>query len=222
MAGLTKFPNEAQYNDFSKYPNGAIPLVRIVLASSNQHKLEELKSVLPASLDLIPQKNFGIEAPEETGLTFVENAIIKARHASQLAGLPAIADDSGLEVDYLAGSPGIVSSRYAGNNATDQDNNEKLLAALRNVAPQDRKARFQSVIVFMRHAHDPTPVIASGTWEGSIRLQAQGSNGFGYDPLFFLQELNKTAAELSKDEKNSISHRGRALAQLQELMFVEA
>jgi XTP/dITP diphosphohydrolase len=195
--------------------------VRIVLASSNQHKLEELVSVLPVSLDLVPQASFGIVTPEETGLTFVENAIIKARHASQLAGLPAIADDSGLEVDYLEGSPGIYSSRYAGSNATDQDNNSKLLDALRDVTPENRQAKFQCVIVYMRHALDPTPVIAMGTWAGSILSRAQGTGGFGYDPLFHLSSLNKTAAELSKDEKNSISHRGQALAQLQQLMLVQ-
>ena len=195
--------------------------MQIVLASSNQHKLEELVSVLPASLDLVPQASLGIVAPEETGLTFVENAIIRARHASQLAGLPAIADDSGLEVDYLAGSPGIHSSRYAGNNATDQDNNSKLLAALLDVAPENRQAKFQCVIVYMRHALDPTPMIAMGTWAGSILNRAQGTGGFGYDPLFHLTSLNKTAAELSQDEKNSISHRGQALAQLQQLMLVQ-
>jgi XTP/dITP diphosphohydrolase len=193
--------------------------MRIVLASSNQHKLEELVAVLPVSLDLVPQGSFGIVAPEETGLTFVENAIIKARHASQLAGLPAIADDSGLEVDFLEGSPGIYSSRYAGSNATDQDNNSKLLDSLLDVTPENRQAKFQCVIVFMRHALDPTPVIAMGTWAGSILNRAQGTSGFGYDPLFHLSSLNKTAAELSKDEKNSISHRGQALAQLQQLMF---
>jgi XTP/dITP diphosphohydrolase len=195
--------------------------MRIVLASSNQHKLEELVSVLPDSLDLVAQASFGIDAPEETGLTFVENALIKARHASQLAGLPAIADDSGLEVDYLEGSPGIYSSRYAGSNATDQDNNSKLLDALLDVTPENRQAKFQCVIVFMRHALDPTPVIAMGTWAGSILTRAQGTSGFGYDPLFHLSSLNKTAAELSKDEKNSISHRGQALAQLQQLMLVQ-
>jgi XTP/dITP diphosphohydrolase len=195
--------------------------MRIVLASSNQHKLEELVSVLPISLDLVPQARLGIVAPEETGLTFVENAIIKARHASQLAGLPAIADDSGLEVDYLQGSPGIYSSRYAGSNATDQDNNSKLLDSLLDVTPENRQAKFQCVIVFMRHALDPTPVIAMGTWAGSILNRAQGTSGFGYDPLFHLSSLNKTAAELSKDEKNSISHRGQALDQLKQLMLPE-
>jgi XTP/dITP diphosphohydrolase len=193
--------------------------VRIVLASSNQHKLKELVWVLPDSLDLVPQASFGIVTPEETGLTFVENAIIKARHASQLAGLAAIADDSGLEVDYLEGSPGIYSSRYAGSNATDKDNNIKLLGALEDVAPEDRQAKFQCVIVYLRHALDPTPVIAMGTWAGSILSRGQGTNGFGYDPLFYLSSLNKTAAELSEGEKNSISHRGQALAQLKQLML---
>ncbi len=195
--------------------------MRIVLASSNQHKLEELVSVLPDSLDLVPQASFGIVAPEETGLTFVENAIIKARHASRITGLPAIADDSGLEVDYLAGSPGIYSSRYAGSNATDQDNNIKLLAALQDVTPENRQANFQCVIVYMRHALDLNPVIATGTWAGSILSRAQGTGGFGYDPLFYLSSLNKTVAELSKNEKNSISHRGQALIQLQQLMLPE-
>jgi XTP/dITP diphosphohydrolase len=195
--------------------------VRIVLASSNQHKLEELVCVLPDSLDLVPQASLGIAAPDETGLTFVENAIIKARHASQLAGLPAIADDSGLEVDYLEGSPGIYSSRYAGSNATDKDNNIKLLGALEGVARENRQAKFQCVIVYMRHALDLNPVIAMGTWAGSILSRVQGTGGFGYDPLFYLSSLSKTAAELSKSEKNSISHRGQALAQLQELMLAE-
>lgn len=196
--------------------------MRIVLASSNPHKLEELKSILPTTIELIPQSDLGIETPEETGSTFVENAIIKARHASLLASLPAIADDSGLQVDYLKGSPGIYSSRYAGEKATDEDNNNKLLNALKNVAIQDRKARFQSVIVFMQHAQDPTPAIAIGTWEGTILSKAQGDNGFGYDPLFYLHDLKKTAAQLSKDEKNHISHRGQALARLQEIISLEA
>lgn len=195
--------------------------MRIVLASSNPHKLEELKSVLPSSLELIPQAYFGIDAAEETGLTFVENAIIKARHASQSTGLPAIADDSGLEVDYLGGAPGIYSSRYAGDNATDEDNNAKLLEALESAGPGNREAKFQCVIVFMRHALDPTPMIAGGTWKGSILHQAKGTGGFGYDPLFHLSSLNKTAAELSKNEKNSISHRGQALGGLKKLMFAE-
>ena len=195
--------------------------MRIVLASSNQHKLEELVWVLPVSLDLVPQASLGIVAPEETGLSFVENAIIKARNASQLTGLPAIADDSGLEVDYLKGSPGIYSSRYAGSNATDRDNNSKLLEALEDVAPENRLAKFQCVIVYMRHALDPTPLIAMGTWAGSILSREQGTAGFGYDPLFYLSSLNKTAAELSRSEKNSISHRGQALAQLQRLMLPE-
>lgn len=195
--------------------------MRIVLASSNPHKLQELVSVLPASLDLIFQGDFGVAAVEETGLTFVENAIIKARHAAKLCDLPAIADDSGLEVDYLKGSPGIYSSRYAGQLASDAQNNAKLLAALADATDGQRHARFQSVIVYMRHGSDPTPVIACGTWEGRILEQPRGSAGFGYDPLFYIPSLGKTAAQLSKTEKTRISHRGQALTRLQKLINLD-
>lgn len=192
--------------------------MRIVLASCNQHKLAELVSVLPASLDLVSQGDFGVAAAEETGLTFVENAIIKARHAAKFCNLPAISDDSGLEVDYLMGSPGIHSSRYAGPLASDAENNMKLLAALKDATNGQRDARFQSVIVFIRHADDPAPVIAHGSWEGRILEQPRGTAGFGYDPLFYIPSLEKTAAQLSEAEKNRISHRGQALAQLQKLI----
>lgn len=195
--------------------------MRIVLASGNPHKLQELVRVLPASLDLIFQDDFGLESAEETGLTFVENAIIKARHAAKSCHLPAIADDSGLEVDYLMGAPGIVSSRYAGQLASDAQNNAKLLTALIDAAAGQRQARFQSVIVYMRHGDDPTPVIACGTWEGTILEQPRGSAGFGYDPLFYIPSLGKTAAQLSATEKNRISHRGQALAQLQNLINLD-
>ena len=197
-------------------------MMRIVLASSNQHKLKELVAVLPPSLELLFQQDFGVEAVAETGLTFIENAILKARHAAKVCKLPAIADDSGLEVDYLGGYPGIHSARYAGERATDIQNNAKLLAALNKLAPQQRKARFQSVIVFLRHEYDPTPVIASGTWEGEILEQPQGSGGFGYDPLFYIPSLKKTAAQLSEVEKNNLSHRGLALSMLQEMINLEA
>lgn len=195
--------------------------MRIVLASGNQQKLAELVSLLPASLDLVFQGDFGVSATEETGLTFVENAIIKARHAAKLCNLPAIADDSGLEVDYLMGSPGIHSSRYAGQLASDAQNNVKLLAALKDATTRQRNARFQSVIVFLRHAGDPMPVIACGSWEGRILEQPRGTAGFGYDPLFYIPSLEKTAAQLSEAEKNRISHRGQALARLQKLINLD-
>ncbi len=192
--------------------------MQIVLASDNSHKLTEISAVLPEALVLIPQSNLGISTPEETGLTFVENAILKARHAATLSGLPAIADDSGLEVDFLDGSPGIYSSRYAGAMATDADNNNKLLADLAGVPPSDRSARFQSVIVMLRHGKDPTPVIAHGTWHGSILEQTSGQGGFGYDPLFYIADLGKSAAQLSAEEKNRLSHRAMALSDLQTQM----
>jgi XTP/dITP diphosphohydrolase len=162
--------------------------------------------------------DFSIPAPPETGLTFVENAIIKARHAARMSGVPAIADDSGLEVDCLAGQPGIYSSRYAGEDTTDADNNAKLLAALAGVPAHNRAAQFQCVIVFMRHEKDPTPVIASGTLKGEIIQAPSGDNGFGYDPLFRVPSLGKTVAELPAATKNRISHRALALAQLKILL----
>jgi len=188
--------------------------MKIVLASGNQHKLEELSAALPDSMNLVFQGDLGIESAEETGLTFVENAILKARHAARQSGLASIADDSGLEVDFLKGSPGIYSSRYAGSDASDKDNNLKLLAALQGVPEADRTARFRCVIVFMRHETDPMPVIATGTWEGRILECEQGANGFGYDPVFYIPSKGKSAAELSEFEKNEIGHRGQALLQL--------
>jgi XTP/dITP diphosphohydrolase len=191
--------------------------MKVVLASGNQHKLEALSAALPDSMDLVFQGDLGIESAEETGLTFVENAILKARHASEQSGLPSIADDSGLEVDFLKGSPGIYSSRYAGINASDQDNNLKLLATLQGVPKADRTARFRCVIVFMRHETDPMPVITSGTWEGLILEAEQGANGFGYDPIFYIPAQGKSAAELSDVEKNQLGHRGQALSQLRRI-----
>jgi XTP/dITP diphosphohydrolase len=159
-----------------------------------------------------------IESPDETGTTFVENAIIKARYAAEQSGLAAIADDSGLEVDYLDGAPGIYSSRFAGADATDSQNNIKLLEALKGVPTDLRRARFRSIIVMLKHKADPTPVIAMGTWEGQILTSPQGDKGFGYDPIFFVPHLNRCAAELTQDEKTNHSHRGLALKQLNQIL----
>ncbi len=188
----------------------------IVLASSNPGKLRELQALLaPLQFSIRSQSEYGVEGVEETGLTFVENAIIKARHAAQATGLPSIADDSGLEVDALKGAPGIYSARYAGPNASDEDNTQKLLRDLVNVPKPERRARFRCLVVFLRHALDPTPIIAQGTWEGTIAEEPRGENGFGYDPVFWVPSRGCTAAELGTDVKNRISHRGQALAQLQ-------
>jgi len=192
--------------------------MKIVLASANTHKIEELRQVLPAHLNVVTQDAFGIESPPETGRSFEENALIKATHASRLAGLPAIADDSGLEVDHLDGRPGIYSSRYAGPGATDDHNNRKLLRALTGVPAEQRTARFRCVIAFVRDADDPAPLIARGSWDGVILTEPRGTGGFGYDPLFYLPGSGKTAAELTSAEKREQSHRGRALAQLRKLM----
>ena len=187
----------------------------IVLASSNKGKVREFNQLL-AALDITvrPQGEFNVEDAEETGLTFVENAILKARNAAQHTGLPAIADDSGLEVDALNGAPGIYSARYAGAGASDQANLEKLLADLHDVAEADRTARFQCLLVYMRHANDPTPLICQGTWEGRILTAPRGENGFGYDPVFFVPTHDCSSAELPADVKNSLSHRGQALQAL--------
>ena len=187
----------------------------IVLASSNPGKVREINQVL-AGLNVIvrPQSEFNVIDAEETGLTFVEIAILKARNAAQHTCLPAIADDSGLEVDALAGAPGIYSARYAGVGATDLENLEKLLDALADVPEENRSARFQCLMVYMRHADDPTPLICQGSWEGRILTAARGSNGFGYDPVFYVPTHNCASAELAADIKNSLSHRGQALRQL--------
>lgn len=187
----------------------------IVLASDNAGKVREINQVL-ADLGLVvaPQSEFGVPSAEETGLTFVENAILKARNAAQRTGHPAIADDSGLEVDALGGAPGVRSARYAGLEATDRANLEKLLAALGDVPETKRTARFQCVMVYLRRPDDPTPIIASGTWEGLIASAPRGTNGFGYDPVFVVPGRGCTSAELSSDEKNRLSHRGQALRAL--------
>ncbi|HEC16678.1 MAG TPA: RdgB/HAM1 family non-canonical purine NTP pyrophosphatase [Sedimenticola sp.] len=188
---------------------------RIVLASNNPGKVREIAQLLADRwVQVIPQSEFGVPDIEETGLTFVENAILKARNAAQHSGLPAIADDSGLEVDTLDGAPGIRSARYAGPGASDRDNNEKLLEALREVPEEARGARFQCLLVYLRHPADPTPLICQGTWEGRILFQPRGRQGFGYDPLFFVPDQNCTSAELPPEVKNRLSHRGRALREL--------
>jgi len=187
----------------------------IVLASSNAGKVREINQLLYRSrITVIPQSELGVTDAEETGLTFVENAILKARNAAAHSGRAAIADDSGLEVDALSGAPGIYSARYAGKGASDQDNLDKLLDDLRDIPDQQRTARFQCLMVYMRHADDPTPVICQGTWEGRILLTPRGTNGFGYDPVFFVPTHGCSAAELDAKIKNGLSHRGQALQQL--------
>lgn len=183
-----------------------------VLATGNQGKVKELANVLaPFHVRLRPQSDFAVSSVAETGSTFVENAIIKARHAAKETGLAAIADDSGLAVDALGGAPGIYSARFAGEEANDQDNIAKLLDVLQDVPRAQRGAQFHCCLVFMRSADDPTPVIAQGIWRGEILDQATGTEGFGYDPVFWLPELQRSAAQLSKAEKNQISHRGKAI-----------
>ncbi len=188
---------------------------QLVLASNNKGKVREIGQLLAGyKIEVFPQAEFSIEEIEETGLTFVENAILKARHAALESGLPALADDSGLEIDALQGAPGIYSARYAGENASDQDNNRKLLDALMDVPDEARTGRFQCLMVYMQHAEDPTPLICQGTWEGIILREPQGDNGFGYDPLFFVPEKNCSSAQLPADVKNAMSHRGQALRAL--------
>jgi XTP/dITP diphosphohydrolase len=188
---------------------------QVVLASGNKGKLKELQSRLgELDFEVLPQSHFTIPDAIETGLSFIENAILKARHAAQLSGLAAIADDSGLEVDTLQGQPGIYSARFSGDNANDKTNNAKLLELLAGVPDSQRSARFQCVLVFMRHQYDPTPIVCQGSWEGKILTQAQGENGFGYDPLFFITERNCSSAQLPAEEKNRISHRGKAMSLL--------
>jgi len=187
---------------------------KLVLASANPGKIKELQELLAdQDITIVPQGDLSIPDIEETGLTFVENAILKARNAAALSGLPAIADDSGLEVDYLLGAPGIYSARYAGSDANDTTNREKLLAALLDVPAKNRNARYQTVIVYLRHAEDPTPIICQGTWEGRIAFEDRGSEGFGYDPIFYVPETDCHAAELDKATKHRLSHRGKAIAQ---------
>lgn len=194
---------------------------RVVLASGNPGKLKEFRQLLAScGLDVLPQSDFNTPDVEETGLSFVENAILKARAACAHTGLPAIADDSGLAVDALGGAPGIYSARYAaldgGGNSDDDANNAKLMRELADLPDGQRGARFICLLVYMRHAQDPTPIICQGSWEGRILHSPCGDNGFGYDPLFFVPEKNCSSAQLPKEVKNQISHRGRAMRQLLE------
>lgn len=186
---------------------------QIILASGNPGKIKEIQTILK-NHPIVAQSEFNVEEAEETGSTFVENAIIKARNAASQCNLPAIADDSGLVVDALKGAPGVISARYAGVGASDQDNLLKLLKDLEGIPAEQRTARFVCVIVLMRHASDPLPIIAQGTWEGRILTESVGENGFGYDPVFWVPTEQKASAELSAAVKNSLSHRGQALQHL--------
>jgi len=188
---------------------------QIVLASGNPGKVREIGELLAdTDITIVAQSEFDVPEVEETGLTFVENAILKARNACEHSGLPAIADDSGLEVDALRGAPGIYSARYAGKGASDEANLQKLLVDLNDVPETARTARFQCVMVYLEHALDPTPLICQGTWEGRIQLEPAGDNGFGYDPVFFVPEFGITSAQMAPEQKNRLSHRGKALSAL--------
>jgi XTP/dITP diphosphohydrolase len=188
---------------------------KLVIASSNSGKLREIRHLLePLGIAVLPQSAFNVPEAEEPYCTFVENALAKARHASKLSRLPALADDSGICVDALNGGPGIYSARYAGEPRSDERNNQKLVEVIRS--RPDRNAHYYCVITLVRHADDPQPIIADGAWHGEIILEPRGEAGFGYDPYFFLPELGKTAAELPMEQKNRISHRGKALARLVE------
>lgn len=187
-------------------------MTRVVLATSNPGKVEEMQLTLKdLGFKVLPQSSFDMPEAVEDGLTFVENALKKARHACKLTEMPAIADDSGIEVDALWGAPGIYSARYA-DGAGDAANNQKLLQEMRDVS--DRTARFQCVIVYMLHPEDPTPIICQGSWEGQIAEAPVGDNGFGYDPIFYIPELKRHSAELSAQVKKQVSHRAKALAEL--------
>lgn len=192
-------------------------MTMLVLASANTGKLRELSRILEGlDYELHTQSEFDVPQAEETGTTFVENAIIKARNAAEHTGYMALADDSGIEVDALNGAPGVLSARFAGKNSSDADNNSLLIEKLASVPERYRSARYRAVIVLLRHAADPAPIICEGSWEGLIQLKPAGSGGFGYDPYFYLPELGCTSAELSADEKNRLSHRGKALSQLKD------
>ena len=193
---------------------------KLVIASNNPDKLREIGHLLePLGIEVLPQSAFNIAEADEPHCTFVENALAKARHASKCSGLPALADDSGICVDALRGEPGIHSARYAGEPKSDERNNQKLIEALTNQS--NRNAHYYCVIVLVRHADDPQPIIADGAWHGEIIAQPRGSGGFGYDPYFYLPQLDKTSAELPLEQKNRISHRGQALARLVEMIRQE-
>jgi XTP/dITP diphosphohydrolase len=197
---------------------------RVVLASGNVGKLREMSALLaPLGFELLTQSSLGIHPAAETGTTFLENALIKARHGAKIAQLPAIADDSGIEVDALDGRPGVYSARFAGENASDHDNLQKLLTELHGVPAEFRQARYHCVIVFVRDAHDRDPIVAHGTWEGQIGTQPRGTGGFGYDPIFIPAGLHSTAAQLPPEQKNTLSHRAQALiALIDKLEEIEA
>jgi XTP/dITP diphosphohydrolase len=185
---------------------------KVVLASGNKGKVKELARMLSGlGIEVLPQSEFEVTEVAETGSTFVENAIIKARHAAKQTGLPAIADDSGLAVHTLGGAPGVYSARYSGDQATDKSNIIKLLDAMADIPKDKRQAKFLCVLVFMRHADDPTPIICQGEWLGEIATEQQGENGFGYDPVFWVEDHDCSSAQLSPDQKNALSHRGKAL-----------
>lgn len=185
---------------------------KIVLASGNKGKLREFAQLFSSmDIEVVPQSDFDVPEAEETGLTFVENAIIKARNAAKHTGLPAIADDSGIEVDALQGKPGIYSARFAGENATDLDNLNLLLDSLQDKPNAERSARYQCLLVYMQHENDPTPLISQARWEGRILAAPVGDGGFGYDPIFWVDETQCSAAELSPEQKHAISHRGKAI-----------
>lgn len=193
--------------------------VRYVIASANSGKLKEIRQVLASSgVEVLPQSEWSVPEVEETGGTFVENAILKARQAARYSDLPAISDDSGLEVDALGGAPGVRSARFAGIESDDAANNRLLLERMGGISPEDRSARFRCVMVCMRHPDDPAPLICQGIWEGRIVDIPKGRGGFGYDPLFMPETMDRTAAELSADEKNRMSHRGKALKALAEIL----
>lgn len=188
---------------------------KIILTSGNRGKVQEIQQLLkPLGWDVVPQTDWGFVEAEETGLTFIENAIIKARHAAHHTGLPALADDSGLAVAALNGAPGIYSARYAGSPCTDQENIDKLLFQLRDVPTHERRASFHCVLALLRHSDDPTPIICHGRWDGYITTSPQGDQGFGYDPVFWIPELECTAAQLTLAQKHQYSHRGEALRSL--------
>ena len=190
---------------------------QVVLSSTNTGNLKELAALLGQfSVALVAQESYAVESVAETGLSFVENALIKARHACRMTGLPAIADDSGICVDALQGQPGIYSARYAGATASDADNVVKLLGALKAVPREQRTARFECAIVYLDYSDDPTPTVCTGSWQGEILHEPRGTNGFGYDPVFFVSEMGCTSAEVDTAIKNRLSHRGQAIRQLVE------
>ena len=195
---------------------------KLVIASNNPGKLREFRFLLqPLGIEVLTQAQLGIEEAEEPHFTFIENALVKARHVSRLSNLPALADDSGICVTALGGAPGVLSARYAGDNPkSDERNNEKLLQDMRGVS--DRRAHYYCVLVLLHHADDPQPLIAEGEWHGEIAMQPVGEGGFGYDPLFWLPELGKTSAQLEREQKHAISHRGKALRVLLEKLGTPA